>query len=235
MLFLKNIPVSRKVILRYCLDAANASVMEHPVMQYTCFESLSEQDIQRLVRWIHTQYFSTREAFGSINDTICSMFQQWSPKHFYSLLQMLHLVLNDNDDKSTGKETRGYYWFLIVNPSLPSISIVEYIISRGFQIPDELYHYAIQTNNVSFFKWLDNKMPIFTKEFSWNQYEIQSMVTYYIVMRYKPDLYKYLIEKYGRNAEHLEFLKERLRKYPRLFVDNNMEGFIQLRHELNIM
>lgn len=235
MLFLKNIPTSRKVILRSLLDTENAAMMNHPVLQYTCIEFLSEPDVQRLELWMNTQYFLYRNGIDNIDANI-SMFRQWSMKHFISLYQMLHVINNISENETAWWIGRHNFLSLISKLSFPTIPMMEYIISRGIDIKYELYAHVIYSNNMTHFKWLEEQIPIFRENRIHDGLEwVVGSVTYRMVMNYRPDMFRYLVEKYGENAEHLEFLKKQLRKFRRLFEDNNMVGFIELSQELDIM
>ncbi len=235
MLFLTNIPISRKVILRSLLDSENATMMEHPVLKYTCVEMLSEPDVQRLELWINTQYFLYRNGIDNIDDAI-SMFRQWSLRHFISLYQMLHVINNISENETAWWIGRHNFLSLISKLSFPTIPMMEYIISRGIDIKYELYAHVIYSNNMTHFKWLEEQIPIFRENRTCDDLEgVEGTVTYRLVMNYRPDMFRYLVEKYGGNAVYLEFLKKQLRKFHRLFTDNGMDGFLQLRRELDNM
>jgi hypothetical protein len=223
MLFLTNIPTGRKVILRALLDSENAAIMEDPLLKYTCPEIYTDEENREISEMIFNKYFAHLIVAVWKDSDIVKLFSHWSLKHFHSIYEKMRFINND-----IGRVFRNSFWTLVIQPYFSTKNLVDYFIELGVEIPDDLYYIALYTENESFFKWLDNRKSIFEKK------SCSEMITYCLVIHYKPHLYRYLFEKYGGNAEYVEILKERLRKCQRLIHDNNMVGFINLIQQWNV-
>lgn len=113
MLFLKNIPTSRKVILRRHLDTENAAMMEHPLLKYTCPEILTDAEYRKVTETVINNYFAEVRVQQTNNAAIKTMFLFWSPKDFYSFF---HKVKSMKDGWNAWT-SRTNFWILVTLPS----------------------------------------------------------------------------------------------------------------------